>query len=187
MRRRPLSLVLVALSIPVLGGISFAAAQSVSNRPEPQVVIPARSVSPNRSGHGGLDDPATHNSADDRPRVSGPSSTVAGGTTSSTASAIDANGGDGSASSSGDRQASTTSSTIDDPGRGRGSDDPASHTSADDHGGTKQASPETTSDHSGRTPSTTATTADHGSRGRDSSSSSTTSTAPIATSGRDRT
>ena len=42
MFKRPLTLALVALSVPLFGGIAYAATQSVSSEPSPKVVIPSR-------------------------------------------------------------------------------------------------------------------------------------------------
>jgi hypothetical protein len=55
-QKRFVTLALGVLSIPMLGGVAYAAAHSISDRPSPQVVIPASS----RTSAGGADDPASH-------------------------------------------------------------------------------------------------------------------------------
>jgi hypothetical protein len=158
-----MSLVLVALSIPVLGGISFAAAQSVSNRPAPQVVIPAATVSSDR-GARGADDPSNHDAGDDRNGASRSSSTVdMQGTTSMT---FDDKGGLRSTSGSSRQSSSVSAASIDDrSGRG-GADDPATHDLFDDRGGAARSADDSRSP----TSPTSTTIDDHGGASGKSSS-----------------
>jgi len=72
MRTRPLmTAALATAGLLMAGGVAFAAANSVSTTPDPQVVIPS-SASTDR--HGGADDPATHDVRDDKNRTAGNSS-----------------------------------------------------------------------------------------------------------------
>src|SRR3954465_10141323 len=72
MRTRPLmTAALATAGLLMAGGVAFAAANSVSTTPDPQVVIPS-SASTDR--HGGADDPATHDARDDKNRTAGNSS-----------------------------------------------------------------------------------------------------------------
>ena len=52
-------------SLLLLGGVAYAAVQSVDDRPGPQVVIPSSTDDGNHARHG-ADDPATHDANDDR-------------------------------------------------------------------------------------------------------------------------
>lgn len=155
MSRRPMSLVLVAFSIPVLGGISFAAAQSVSNRPAPQVVIPAATVGSDRGGSG-ADDPASHKAPDDRFSASRSSSTVA--TQDTTGTTLDDKGGLRGVSSSSGQSSGVTAATVDDRSSRGGADDPATHDVFDDRGGDDGIS----HDSPGSTSPTSTTIDDHG-------------------------
>ncbi|MDQ1393824.1 MAG: hypothetical protein QOF30_2801, partial [Acidimicrobiaceae bacterium] len=73
MKKRIVCLALGVLAIPTLGGVAYAAAHSVSDRPAPQVIIPASSNS--SVGGGGADDPATHDLADDHGGTAVPGAT----------------------------------------------------------------------------------------------------------------
>src|SRR3954470_24659078 len=65
MRTRPLmTAALATAGLLMAGGVAFAAANSVSTTPDPQVVIP-RSSSADRHG---ADDPASHDVRDDKGR-----------------------------------------------------------------------------------------------------------------------
>lgn len=65
MQKRFVTIALGVLAIPVLGSIAYAAAHSVSDRPSPQVIIPASSNSSvAQVNHvAGSDDPANHETA----------------------------------------------------------------------------------------------------------------------------
>lgn len=139
MFKRPLSLAIIAISVPLFGGVAYAATQSVSNTPNPQVVIP---TTPTTDDHGGArtstpgrDDSATHDANDDK---GGLTTTVTVGDDPATHDVGDDHGG-------------TTAPTGDDPAThdatadhgsgstgtssGGGKDDPATHDVGDDHGG----------------------------------------------------
>src|SRR5581483_10477575 len=45
MRTKPLASVLIALSVPALGGAAYAVTQSINTRPEPTVVLPNTTTS----------------------------------------------------------------------------------------------------------------------------------------------
>jgi hypothetical protein len=173
-----MSLVLVALSIPLLGGISFAAAQSVSNRPAPQVVIPAATVSSDR-GARGADDPSNHDAGDDRNGASRSSSTVdMQGTTSMT---FDDKGGLRSTSGSSGQSSGVTAASIDDrSGRG-GADDPATHDLFDDRGGDARSADDSRSP----TSPTSTTIDDHGGASGKSGSSGSSSSGSSSSGGSD--
>jgi hypothetical protein len=107
-RRKIASATLAVASVSLVGGIAYAATQSVSTRPAPQLVIPAASI-------GGVDDdvtastaPGTPTTIEDRDRPRGTTSTsVTPGTVAS-----------------GTVTRGTTVTTVDDRGRGRsGADD----------------------------------------------------------------
>lgn len=49
----------------LLGGIAYAAVQSVDDRPGPQVVVPSSSPSDRHHARHGSDDPYTHDANDD--------------------------------------------------------------------------------------------------------------------------
>jgi hypothetical protein len=127
MFKRPLTLALVALSVPLFGGVAYAATQSVSSEPSPKVVIP---TSPTTDDHGGArnartgnDDPATHDANDDNGgRVTTP-------VTSDDPATHDVGDDHGGISGSGSGSSGSGS------GKSGGSDDPASHDVGDDHGG----------------------------------------------------
>jgi hypothetical protein len=59
MRKRPLTIAILAAAVPLLGGVTYAAASSVSTHPSPEVVIP----------HQKTDDPANHDARDGRKGV----------------------------------------------------------------------------------------------------------------------
>src|SRR3954468_19684291 len=64
MRTRPLmTTALATAGLLMAGGVAFAAANSVSTTPAPQVVIPSSSRS---VPHSGADDPASHDVGDDK-------------------------------------------------------------------------------------------------------------------------
>jgi hypothetical protein len=120
MFKRPLSLVLVAVSVPLFGGIAYAATQSVSSHPSPKVVIPTRPVTDDQGGtRGPSDDPTTHDVGDHAGALATTATTVAAPATHDV--------GDDHGDSSGGDTAST--------GGNGGSDDPATHDIGDDHGG----------------------------------------------------
>ena len=52
-------------SLLLLGGVAYAAVQSVDDRPGPQVVVPNTSDDRQHARHGADDDPATHDVNDD--------------------------------------------------------------------------------------------------------------------------
>ena len=54
-------------SLLLLGGVAYAAVQSVDDRPGPQVVVPSTSDDRQHARHG-ADDPITHDANDDRNR-----------------------------------------------------------------------------------------------------------------------
>jgi hypothetical protein len=56
-----------AASLLLLGGVAYAAVQSVDDHPGPQVVIPSTSDDRHHARHG-ADDPVTHDANDDRNR-----------------------------------------------------------------------------------------------------------------------
>jgi|GEM_PF-6492471 hypothetical protein len=151
MFKRPLSLAIVAISVPLFGGVAYAATQSVSNTPNPQVVIP---TTPTTDDHGGArtsttgrDDSATHDANDDK---GGLTTTVTVGDDPATHDVGDDHGGTTVTTS--DDHGGTTAPTGDDPAThdathdvgddhgsssssGGGKDDPATHDVGDDHGG----------------------------------------------------
>jgi hypothetical protein len=156
MRKPVVIIAAVALSIPVLGGIGYAAIQSVASTPEPEVILPATisshgddsSSTPDRSSpstvlddhggartgaspSGGSDDPVTHDVGDDHGGLRSPSSAGGPSGPTTTPSTIDDHGGR--------RSSGTTPDTIDDHG-GRRTEttvpaSPSSPTTVDDHGG----------------------------------------------------
>lgn len=85
------ALTLTAASIALMGGLAFAAVESIDAEPSPQVVIPAATQSDDSShrdagddgdrrgrdggeddgGRDGADDPATHDAGDDHGGLSG--------------------------------------------------------------------------------------------------------------------
>src|SRR5690348_8232498 len=95
MRTRPLTIALVAIPTLLIGGVAYAAAQSVDNTPDSQVIIPASSTTPSTVDDHGTD-----------------------GVNSTTPATVDDHGND-------DRNVGTTPSTVDDHGgnRGPGGDD----------------------------------------------------------------
>jgi hypothetical protein len=70
MKKRLVTVVFTMLSIPALGGVAYAASQSVSDSPRPQVIIPASAA------HSPGDNPATHDGRDDHGIDTATSTTV---------------------------------------------------------------------------------------------------------------
>jgi hypothetical protein len=135
MFKRPLTIALVALSVPLFGGVAYAATQSVSSEPSPRVVIPTSHTSDDpathdaNDDHGGVattpttsDDPSTHDANDDHGGV------ATTPTTSDDPSTHDANDDHGGRSGS---EVGTSGSGS---GKSGGSDDPSTHDVGDDHG-----------------------------------------------------
>jgi hypothetical protein len=156
MFKRPLTLAIVALSIPLFGGIAYAATQSVSSEPSPKVVIPTSPTTDDRGGTrnatGGSDDPATHDNAglvttsttSDNPATHDVGDDHGGVATTPTTN--DDHGGRATTSTTsgspvfddhGGRRGSGSGSSGSGSGSGMsgGSDDPATHDLGDDHGG----------------------------------------------------
>jgi hypothetical protein len=148
MKRRFVPLTLIALSVPMVGGLALAAANSVSTEPPPAFVS-------NASHSGGVEDSARTENTIGQPRED-------------RATTVSTNGGGGGA----------TPTSIDDRGRGRGRDDTVSTTPGSTPGPTTGATTVTSVDDRGRgrssdtTAATTVTSVDDGSgRGRGRSGS----------------
>jgi hypothetical protein len=144
MKRRFVPLTLIALSVPMVGGLALAAANSVSTEPPPAFVS-------NASHSGGVEDSARTENTIGQPRED-------------RATTVSTNGGGGGA---------TTPTSIDDRGRGRGRDDTVSTTPGSTPGPTTGATTVTSVDDRGRgrssdtTAATTVTSVDDSSgRGR---------------------
>ena len=106
-----------AASLLLLGGVAYAAVQSVDTSPGPQVVLP--STSDDRThARGGADDPANHDANDDRNRRN----------------RAGRHGADDPATHDVNDDRSGRS------GGGHGSDDPATHDVNDDSGGGSDSS-----------------------------------------------
>jgi hypothetical protein len=136
LKRPAAALGLSAASLLLLGGVAYGAVQAINTQPPPQVVIPATSQSSVSTAtpsapHGGADDPATHDVADDH-----------GGAARSTPRA---SSDDGATHDAGDDHGGGATSSS---GRG-GADDPATHDATDDHGGTSGRSGSDSSSGSG--------------------------------------
>jgi hypothetical protein len=147
MFKRPLTLALVALTVPLFGGIAYAATQSVSSEPSPKVVIPTTPTTDDhgsvRSSTGGTDDPANHD-ANGVPAAHGaPVTTVKTGDDPATHDVGDDKGGLTPAASKRDDPAThdvgddkgglaPAASAKDDPAT---HDAPATHDVGDNHGG----------------------------------------------------
>jgi hypothetical protein len=72
MTSRPFyALALATASVALVGGVAYAAVQSVDTSPTPQVVIPAASSSATDDARQGADDPATHDVGDDHGGLTG--------------------------------------------------------------------------------------------------------------------
>jgi hypothetical protein len=72
MTSRPFyALALATASVALVGGVAYAAVQSVDTSPTPQVVIPAASSSATDDARHGADDPATHDVGDDHGGLTG--------------------------------------------------------------------------------------------------------------------
>jgi len=56
MRKRPLTIALAVAAVPLLGGVTYAAASSVSTHPSPEVVIPHPKSADDPAGHDVNDD-----------------------------------------------------------------------------------------------------------------------------------
>ena len=128
MLKRPLTIALVAISVPLFGGIAYAATQSVASQPSPQVVIPTATTADDHGGArstGGTDDPANHDATDDK-----------GGLVTSTPAASDDN--------------PATHDVGDDKGglrpAGVSDDNPATHDVGDDNGGSVTSTPTVSND-----------------------------------------
>src|SRR4051794_7843521 len=114
----------------LLGGIAFAAVQTVDSSPQPQVVIPS-SATHSPQSHGGADDAATHDANDDSTGRSG------GGHGADDPATHDANDDSTGRSGSG---SGTDDPATHDPngdstsraGSGSGTDAPATHDGNDD-------------------------------------------------------
>lgn len=110
MFKRPLSIALVLVAVPLFGGVAYAATQSVSSEPSPKVVIPARSIADDHGGtRNSSADPTSHDANDDK----GGLATLPTSNDPATHDVGDDHGG-----------ATATN------------DDPATHDAGDDHGGT---------------------------------------------------
>src|SRR3954454_20674543 len=145
MRTRPLmTTALATAGLLMAGGVAFAAANSVSTTPDPQVVIPS-SASTDR--HGGADDPPAHDARDDKTCSAGTSSRSddpatheagddKGGTRTSTVGSND----DPVTHDANDDKGGTRTSTV------GSNDDPVTHDANDDKGGTRSSGATTRSD-----------------------------------------
>jgi hypothetical protein len=72
MTSRPLyALALTTASVALVGGVAYAAVQSVDTSPTPQVVIPAASTSSTGDNRHGADDPPGHDVGDDHGGLTG--------------------------------------------------------------------------------------------------------------------
>ncbi|MCU1426521.1 MAG: hypothetical protein JWL83_521 [Actinomycetia bacterium] len=140
MRKHPFATLLVALSVPVLGGAAYAVTQHVNTRPASTVVIPPVTVSTPARHH-----KTTPTSVDDRL------------TRATTPTSFDDHGNhSGSA---------TTPTSVDDHGGNRGT----TPTSIDDHGG-NATTPTSVDDHGGSATTPTSIDDHGGSRGGGSGS-----------------
>lgn len=131
MFKHRMSLALVAVAVPLFGGIAYAGTQSVSSEPSPKIV-----ATPRTDDHGGVRD-SGHGSDD--ATIHDPSDDKGGLATATTATTSD----DPATHDLGDDHGGTTVTTSDVPsgstgsgsGSGGGTDDPATHDVGDDHGG----------------------------------------------------
>lgn len=128
MHKRIVPVAIALLSVPLVGGMAYAATQSVSTRPSPQVVIP--SVAGFNTVQEHPDDRTTATTVDDH----GVDRTVAGSPTT-TVAGHDA-GDDRRPATATTGVTVTTVAGVDDRGRGgSGTDDRVNHDVNDDHGG----------------------------------------------------
>ena len=128
MLKRPLTIALVAISVPLFGGIAYAATQSVASQPSPQVVIPTATTADDHGGArstGGTDDPANHDATDDK-----------GGLVTATPATSDDNP---ATHDVGDDKGGLSSADVSD-------DNPATHDVGDDNGGSITSTPTTGND-----------------------------------------
>src|SRR4051812_15546755 len=117
----------------LLGGIAFAAVQTVDSSPQPQVVIPS-SATHSPQSHGGADDPATHDVNDDSTGRSG------GGHGADDPATHDVNDDSTGRSGGGHGADDPATHDVNDDSTGRsggghGADDPATHDANDDSTG----------------------------------------------------